>query len=133
MILLVILAFIGAGLIGACGPRQFTTLTIYDKPAAFVRLEFDWRVKKGSEHSHPIVLTNEQVAAVLGGVRIEEHLAFAHGDTVTAATSTLSHSQPSGNDQMEASKDFFEERVENWQYCTSNCRPSPWLMQPLSL
>jgi hypothetical protein len=57
MILLVILAFIGAGLIGACGPRQFTTLTIYDKPAAYVRLEFDWRVKKGSEHSHPIVLT----------------------------------------------------------------------------
>jgi hypothetical protein len=86
IILLVILAFIGAGLIGACGPRQFTTLTIYDKPAAFVRLEFDWRVKKGSEHSHPIVLTNEQIAAVLGGVRIEEHLAFAHGDTVPAFT-----------------------------------------------
>ena len=83
---MVILAFIGAGLIGAYGPRQFTTLTIYDKPAAYVRLEFDWRVKKGSEHSHPIVLTNEQIAAVLGGVRIEEHLAFAHGDTVPAFT-----------------------------------------------
>jgi hypothetical protein len=46
IILLVILAFIGAGLIGACGPRQFTTLTIYDKPAAYVRLEFDRRVSR---------------------------------------------------------------------------------------
>jgi hypothetical protein len=86
IILLVILAFIGAGLIGACGPRQFTTLTIYDKPADYVRLEFDRRVNKGSEHSHPISLTNEQVAAVLGGVRIKEHLAFARGDIVPAFT-----------------------------------------------
>lgn len=84
--LLVILAFIGAGLIGACGPRQFTTITIYDKPAAYVRLEFDRRVKKGSEHSHPISLTNEQVAAVLGGVRIKEHHVFARGDIVPAFT-----------------------------------------------
>jgi hypothetical protein len=86
--LLVILAFIGAGLIGACGPRQFTTLTIYDKPAAYVRLEFDRTVKNGSEHSHPISLTKEQVAAVLGGVRIEEHHAFARGDIIPAFTDT---------------------------------------------
>jgi len=46
IILLVILVFIGAGLIGACGPSQFTTLTIYDKPAAYVRMEFDRRVKQ---------------------------------------------------------------------------------------
>jgi len=73
-------------MIGACGPRQFTTLTIYDKPAAYVRLEFDRRVKKGSEHSHPISLTKEQVAAVLGGVRVEEHLTFARGDIIPAFT-----------------------------------------------
>jgi len=59
IILLVFLTFVGAGLIGACGPRQFTTLTIYDKPAVYVRLEFDQMVKNGSEHSHPVSLTQE--------------------------------------------------------------------------
>lgn len=80
IILLSVLVFVGAGLIGACGPRQFPTLTIYDKPAAFVRLEFDRTVKTGSEHSHPISLTPEQVAAVLGGVRIEESRTFVQGE-----------------------------------------------------
>ena len=79
-ICLSIVAFVGAGLIGACGPRQFTTVTIYDKPAAYVRLEFDRTVKKETEHSHPISLTPEQVAAVLGGVRIKEPLALVRGD-----------------------------------------------------
>ena len=37
-------------------------------------------VKKETEHSHPISLTPEQVAAVLGGVRIEEPIAFVRGD-----------------------------------------------------
>jgi hypothetical protein len=80
LIPLMFLIFAGAGLIGACTPRQFTTVTIYDKPAAYVRLEFDRTVKKGTEHSHPISLTPEQVAAVLGGVRIEEPIAFVRGD-----------------------------------------------------
>jgi hypothetical protein len=73
-------AFVGAGLIGACSPRQFTTVTIYDKPSAYVRLEFDRTVKKGTEHSHPISLTPEQISAVLGGVRIEEPIALVRGD-----------------------------------------------------
>ena len=86
IILLGFLVFIGAGLIGACGPRQFTTLTLYDKPAAYVRLEFDRTVREGSEHSHPISLTKEQVAAVLGGVKVEEPLAFSQGDVAPAFT-----------------------------------------------
>ena len=77
---LAFLSFVGAGLIGACAPRQFTTVTIYDKPAAYVRLEYDRTVKKGTEHSHPISLTPEQIAAVLGGVRIEEPIALVRGD-----------------------------------------------------
>jgi len=80
LICLIVLVFVGAGLIGACGPRQFTTVTIYDKPAAYVRLEFDRTVTKGTEHSHPISLTPEQVSAVLGGVRIEEPIALVRGD-----------------------------------------------------
>ena len=80
LICLSFIAFVGAGLISACGPRQFTTVTIYDKPAAYVRLEFDRTVKKGTEHSHPISLTPEQISAVLGGVRIEEPIALVQGD-----------------------------------------------------
>jgi hypothetical protein len=77
---LVILTLICAGLIGACSPRQFTTITIYDQPDAYVRLEFDRTVKKGTEHSHPVSLRQEQIAAVLAGVRIEEPIALVRGD-----------------------------------------------------
>jgi hypothetical protein len=77
---LVILALVCAGLIGACSPRQFTTVTIYDKPDAYVRLEFDRTVRKGAEHSHPVSLKPEQIAAVLAGVRIEEPIALVRGD-----------------------------------------------------
>ena len=77
---LVILVLVCAGLIGACSPRQFTTITIYDQPDAYVRLEFDRTVKKGTEHSHPVSLRPEQIAAVLAGVRIEEPVALVRGD-----------------------------------------------------
>jgi hypothetical protein len=80
LICLAFLAFVGVELIGACSPRQFTTITIYDDPTTYVRLEFDRTVKKGTEHSHPISLTPEQIAAVLDGVRIEEPHALVRGD-----------------------------------------------------
>ena len=83
---LVILALAGTGLIGACSPRQFTTITIYDQPDAYVRLEFDRTVKKGMEHSHPVSLRPEQIAAVLAGVRIEEPLALVRGDILQRDT-----------------------------------------------
>lgn len=76
----VILAFVSAGFLAACGPRQFTTVTIYDTPAVYVRLEFDRTVTKGTEHSHPISLKPEQIAAVLSGVRIHEPIALVRGD-----------------------------------------------------
>ena len=77
---LVILSLVGVGLIGACSPRQFTTITIYDNPNAYVRLEFDRTVKKGAEHSHPISLKPEQLSAVLAGVIIEEPITLVRGD-----------------------------------------------------
>lgn len=80
LIRLVLLASAGAGLVAACAPGQFTTVTIYETPARYVRLEFDQSVKKGTEHSHPISLTPEQIAAVLGGVRIDEPWALVRGD-----------------------------------------------------
>ena len=79
LICLAFLAFVGVELIGACSPRQFTTVTIYDNPTTYVRLEFDRTVRKETEHSHPISLTPEQIAAVLDGVRIEEPHALIRG------------------------------------------------------
>lgn len=63
------------GLTAACAPGQFTTVTIYDTPAAFVRLELDRTLETGQAHSHPLSLTPAQIAAVLAGVMIEEPLA----------------------------------------------------------
>ncbi|OAI49830.1 hypothetical protein AYO43_00185 [Nitrospira sp. SCGC AG-212-E16] len=80
LIRLAVLTFVGVGLISACSPRQFTTITIYDTPTAYVRLEFDRTVKKGEEHSHPISLTPEHIAAVLAGVRVDEPIALVRGD-----------------------------------------------------
>jgi hypothetical protein len=77
---LAVLALVAAGLICACSPRQFTTVTIYDHPTAYVRLEFDRTVTKEEEHSHPTTLTAEQIAAVLGGVRIHEPITLVSGD-----------------------------------------------------
>jgi len=59
----------------SCTPNQFTTITLYDTPHAFVRLEADRTVEKGAGHHHPVTLTPEQVAAVLSGVMIVEPLA----------------------------------------------------------
>ena len=56
----------------SCAPNHFTTVTLYDNPSAFVRLETDPTVQPGQGHSHPVTITPDQVAAVLHGVIIEE-------------------------------------------------------------
>ena len=56
----------------ACQTRQFPTLTLYESPASFVRLEADPTVQKDNGHSHPVAVTAEQMAAVLSGMMIEE-------------------------------------------------------------
>ena len=71
-------AFSVAAAIGftvACAPGQFTTATIYDTPAAFVRLELDRTVETEQAHSHPLAITPAQIEAVLAGVMIEEPFA----------------------------------------------------------
>lgn len=55
-----------------CVPGQFTTVTIYDTPDAFVRLETDQTVDQDSGHSHPVNLSPEHMAALLAGVRYDE-------------------------------------------------------------
>jgi len=62
-------------LLGGCGTGQFTTVTILETPAAYVRLETDPTVAKDAGHSHPLTLTAQQVAAVLRGIMFEEPVA----------------------------------------------------------
>ncbi len=57
-----------------CSPAQFTTLTIYETPLSFVRLEVDRTLTQGTGHSHPSNISSEQMAAVLRGITIQEPL-----------------------------------------------------------
>lgn len=57
-----------------CSPTQFTTLTIYETPQSFVRLEVDRTLDPGTGHSHPSNISSEQMATVLRGITIEEPL-----------------------------------------------------------
>jgi len=62
-----------AALVG-CASAQFTTLTIYETPQAFVRLEVDRMIGQGTGHSHPANISPEQMAAVLRGIIVHEPL-----------------------------------------------------------
>ena len=56
----------------SCQTRQFPTLSIYESPTRFVRLEADPTVSPSDGHSHPVSMTGDEMAAVLSGLRIEE-------------------------------------------------------------
>jgi hypothetical protein len=57
-----------------CTSGQFPTLTIYDTPHAFVRLEADPKVGQRAGHSHPATISTERMAAVLRGIVVQEPL-----------------------------------------------------------
>lgn len=63
-----IAAFVG------CSPTQFTTITIYETPQSFVRLEVDRTLEQGAGHSHPSNISSAQMAAVLRGITVQEPL-----------------------------------------------------------
>src|SRR5262245_2899071 len=65
------LLMIGAVLVGACTPAQFVTVTLYDTPHAFVRLEADPMTGRGPMHGHPVTVSPDQIAAVLNGITID--------------------------------------------------------------
>jgi hypothetical protein len=50
------------------------TLTIYDTPQSYVRLEADRASTEGTGHSHPADISIEQMAAVLSGIAVQEPL-----------------------------------------------------------
>jgi hypothetical protein len=57
-----------------CASGQFPTLTIYETPNAFVRLQADPTVGQNSGHRHPANVSTERMAAVLRGIVIQEPL-----------------------------------------------------------
>jgi hypothetical protein len=56
----------------SCQNRQFPTLSVYESPTRFVRLEADPAVSPRDGHGHPVSLTTDEMAAVLLGLTIEE-------------------------------------------------------------
>lgn len=63
---------LGFTALAGCASGQFPTLTIYETPNAFVRLEADRQIDQTSGHSHPASISPEQIAAILHGVIVEE-------------------------------------------------------------
>ena len=59
-------------LLSGCVPGRIVTVTLYDTPAAFVRLETDQTIDQNSGHTHPLYLSPEHMAALLGGMVFEE-------------------------------------------------------------
>ena len=63
---------VGVSIVAGCASYQFTTLTLYESPDAFVRLEVDRTLQQTTGHSHPADLSTERMAAVLRGITVEE-------------------------------------------------------------
>jgi len=66
-----LLVLYGSSMLG-CAPTEFTTVTIFDTPTVFVRLEIDREASPERGHSHPAIITPEQMASVLSGITLEE-------------------------------------------------------------
>jgi len=58
-----------------CTPSHYTTLTIYDSPQSFVRLEIDRDRDQDVGHSHPVDISTEQMVTLLNGLVFEEPVA----------------------------------------------------------
>ena len=63
---------LGVSAVAGCTSPRVVTLTLYDSPDAFVRLEVDRTVQQETGHSHPADLSTEQMALVLRGITVEE-------------------------------------------------------------
>lgn len=65
---------LGITALAGCTAGQFPTLTIYETPNAFVRLQTDPQAGQSAGHSHPAQVPVEQIEAVLRGIIVEEPL-----------------------------------------------------------
>ncbi len=64
----------GLATLWGCASGQFTTLTIYETPQSFVRLETDPSLSQEPKHSHPANISTERMAAALRGIVVQEPL-----------------------------------------------------------
>ena len=65
---------LGFAALAGCASGQFPTLTIYDAPQAYVRLQADRSVWQHAEYSHPANISTERMRAVLQGIVVQEPL-----------------------------------------------------------
>jgi hypothetical protein len=61
-------------MLGGCASGPIPTLTIYETPQSFVRLETDPSLEQETGHSHPAYIPTERMAAVLRGIVVQEPL-----------------------------------------------------------
>lgn len=60
--------------LSGCASAPIPTLSIYETPHSFVRLETDPSLRQNAGHNHPAQITAEQMAAVLRGIMVQEPL-----------------------------------------------------------
>lgn len=64
--------FLGLLVVSGCTTASIPTLTVYETPHSFVRLETDPSVQREAGHSHPASISTEQMAVVLRGIMVQE-------------------------------------------------------------
>lgn len=64
----------GLLLLGGCASGPIPTITVYETPQSFVRLETDPSLRQEAGHSHPAHISTEQMAAALRGIVVTEPL-----------------------------------------------------------
>jgi hypothetical protein len=62
----------GLLILDGCASGPIPTLTIYETPHSFVRLETDPSPSQETGHSHPAQLSTERIAAALRGITVQE-------------------------------------------------------------
>lgn len=64
--------FLGLLVLSGCATASIPTLTVYETPHSFVRLETDPSVLQEAGHNHPASISAEQMASVLRGIMVQE-------------------------------------------------------------
>lgn len=67
-------ALLGLLVLSGCASAPIPTLTVYETPHSFVRLQTDPSSWQQPRHSHPADVSTEQLEAVLRGIMIQEPL-----------------------------------------------------------
>jgi len=61
-------------ILGGCASGPIPTLTVYETPQSFVRLETDPSLSQETGHNHPADISTERMTAALRGIIVQEPL-----------------------------------------------------------